>query len=337
MKEQFLRNIQIIKAAIAERKLVVFAGAGVSVDAGVPTWGELIAELRKDIDIPKNETDFLRIAQLYYNERQQKEFIDRIREILKHKKLHYNEIHEEIFALNPEHIITTNFDDLFEQVIKSKAHPFSIVKKDDEFPYARNTKLLVKMHGDLEEANLVIKEDDYLEYAATHPLIESFIKGIFATKIVLFVGYSFSDLNLKILLQGIRNILGKDFQNAYLLSVDDEFHPSQRQYLRNKGVTVINYHDGNAMRHSLANKTENLSAKGNKLLHLLRFISKYDAFAESIGNDNALTQIHKSLERFKNLRVLPPKFLSNLIRSINRIATSTITMTILWAAIMRKS
>lgn len=329
MKEQFLRNIQILKAAITERKLVVFAGAGISADAGVPTWGELIAELKKDIDIPKDETDFLRIAQLYYNERQHKEFIDRIRAILKHKKLRYNEIHQEIFNLNPEHIITTNFNDLLEQVIKSKAYPFSVIKKDNEFPYARNTKLLVKMHGDLDEANLVIKEDDYLEYAANHPLIESFIKGVFATKVVLFIGYGFSDLNLKILLDGVRNVLGKDFQNAYLLSIDDEFHPSQRQYLRNKGVTVINYHDGgkvykddyinqylfigrNAMGHSVANRTEILSTKGAKLLYLLQFISKYNAFAESIHNDDALTQVHKSLDRFKNIRVLPPKFLSNL-------------------------
>jgi hypothetical protein len=71
-----------------------------------------------------------------------------------------------------------------EQVIKSKAHPFSVIKKDGKFPYARNTKSFVKIHGDLDEANLVIKEDDYLEYAANHPLIESFIKGVFATRLL---------------------------------------------------------------------------------------------------------------------------------------------------------
>ena len=329
MIEQFLRNIQIIKSAISERKLVVFAGAGVSMDAGVPAWSELITELKADIDIPSNESDFLRIAQLYYNERGRKEFIDRIREILNHKKIRYNEIHKALFDLNPEHIITTNFDDLLEQVIKSKAYPFSVIKKDGEFPYARNTKLLVKMHGDMDEGNLVIKEDDYLEYGRTHPLIEGFIKGIFATKVVLFVGYSFSDLNLKILLQGIRNILEKDFQNAYLLSVDEEFHPSQREYLRNKGVTVINYYDSgkisgndyiyhylfdkkNILHNTVPNKNETLSTRGLRLYYLLQFISNYNAFADSIDSNDALTQVYKSLERFKSIRVLPPKFLSNL-------------------------
>ncbi|MFT3747043.1 MAG: SIR2 family protein [Agriterribacter sp.] len=329
MKEQFLRNIQIIKSAIAERKLVLFIGAGASIDAGVPLWGELVAELKKDIDIPVNENDFLRIAQLYYNERQQKEFIDRVREILKHKKLRYNKIHEEVFKLSPEHIITTNFDDLLEQVIKSKAYPFSVIKKDIEFPYARNTKLLVKMHGDLEEGNLVLKEDDYFEYAKDHPLIESFIKGVFATKVVLFIGYSFSDLNLKVLLQGVRNVLGKDFQNAYLLSIDEEVHHSQREYLRNKGVTVINYYDGgkvyeddfipqylfrgkNAHEHSFIEKEEFGSPKGTRLLEILRFIRSFNGFAEFIFEYDAVTQMDKSLHRFANIKVLPPNFLGNL-------------------------
>jgi NAD-dependent SIR2 family protein deacetylase len=133
VNEQFIKNIRVIKTAIAERKLVVFAGAGISFDSGVPSWGELINELRKEIDIPRDEIDYLRIAQMYYNERQQKEFIDKIRNELRHKKVRYNDIHEAIFELNPEHIITTNFDDLLEQVIKSKAYPFSVIKKMKNF------------------------------------------------------------------------------------------------------------------------------------------------------------------------------------------------------------
>ncbi len=329
MNEAFIKNIRVIKKAIAERKLVVFAGAGVSIDSGVPSWSTLINELRSEIEIPANEEDFLRVAQMYYNERQQKEFIDKVRETLKHKKLRYNEIHESIFELNPEHIVTTNFDDLLEQVIKAKAYPFSIIKKDSEFPYGRNTKLVVKVHGDLDEGNLVIKEDDYLEYSNNHPLIESFIKGVFANKVVLFIGYSFSDVNLKIILQSVRNILGKDFQNAYMLDTEKCFHPAKRQYLKNKGINVINYDDAgeifgqnaieqylivgrNALNSPIIERNKILSEKGAKLFYLIKFINKYFDFAESIMKEDIVTQMHKSLFRFIDIRVLPPKFLSNL-------------------------
>lgn len=329
MNEQFIKNIRVLKKAIAERKLIVFAGTGISIDSDVPSWGDLIKELRSEISIPDNETDFLRIAQMYFNERQHKELIDKLRDVLKYKKLRYNEIHEEVFELNPEHIITTNFDDLLEQVIKAKAYPFSVIKKDSEFPYAKNTKLLVKMHGDLEEANVVIKEDDYTQYSQDHPLIESFIKGIFANKIVLFIGYSFSDINLKIILQSVRNILRNDFQNAYMLSTEDDFHPSKRQYLKKKGINVINFQDAgllfgmnaieqylfegrNALNYQFAKRNTALSSPGARLLYLIKFITKYIDFAESVVNDDPLTQMHKSLDRFNEVRVLPPAYLSNL-------------------------
>lgn len=329
MKEQFIKNIRVLKRAIAERKLVVFAGSGISIDSGIPSWEDLIKSLRSEISIPDNESDYLRIAQMYFNERQHKELIEKLRDEFKHKNLRYNKIHEEIFELNPEHIITTNFDDLLEQVIKVKAYPYSVIKKDSEFPYGRNTKLLVKIHGDLEEANVVFKEDDYTEYSQNHPLIESFIKGVFANKIVLFIGYSFSDINLKIILQSVKNILRNDFQNAYMLSTEDNYHSAKRQYLKNKGINVINFHDGNTLpninaieqylfdglntlNHVFAKRDTTISKEGARLLSMIKFITKYNDFAESVVNNDCLTQMYKSLDRFNEVRVLPPKFLGNL-------------------------
>jgi len=90
---KFLADIKNIRAAIDTHKLVVFAGAGISIDAGVPAWGTLINEFKSEMDILDGEQDYLRIAQMYYNDRQQKEYIDKIRSVLKHKKVQHNEIH----------------------------------------------------------------------------------------------------------------------------------------------------------------------------------------------------------------------------------------------------
>ena len=187
MINKFLTDIKIIKKAIATKKLVVFAGAGISIDAGVPSWGQLINEIKKDLDLPDYENDYLKIPQIYFNERQEKEYVEKIRSVLEHKRLKHNEIHEEIFELNPEHILTTNFEDLLEQVINKKSLPFSIVKKDNDLPYSSNTKLLVKIHGDLDDTDFVLKEDDYLNYSKNHPLIEAFINSVFASKAFGFI------------------------------------------------------------------------------------------------------------------------------------------------------
>lgn len=328
MSKKFFTDIKNIRNAIDTNKLVVFAGAGISVDAGIPSWGTLIDEMKSEISVPPSESDYLRIAQMYYNERQQKEYIDKVRSVLKHKKVKYNEIHEWVFKLNPEHILTTNYDDLLEQVIKKESLPFSVVSKDKEFPYALNTNLLVKIHGDLNDTDIVLKEDDYLDYSSHHPLIEAFLKSVFASKVVLFVGYGFSDINLKMIVQTVRNILGKDFQNAYLLSIDENLHPTQREYLKNKGINVVNYFDAingdgsnyiidylngkNALSENLFEKGENLSQKGQNLLNFLVFLSTYDKFNEPLTEKNIIDQIYLSLNRFSELKTLPPDFIANL-------------------------
>ncbi|WP_081910511.1 SIR2 family protein [Hymenobacter sp. APR13] len=191
MQNRVLADIKVLKDAISNRKLVVFAGAGISVDAGIPAWGKLIDEFKKDISVPDSEGDYLKVAQMYYNERQEKEYIDKIRSVLGVNNSVANGIHKGIFDLKPEHVITTNYDNLLEQVVSAEALPYSIIKEDKDFPYSSGTNLLIKMHGDIDNVNMVLKEDDYLEYSISHPLMESFIKSVFASKVVLFIGYSF--------------------------------------------------------------------------------------------------------------------------------------------------
>ena len=333
MNKKFLADIQIIKNAMNTNKLVIFAGAGISVDSEVPNWYELISYIKNDLDLPENEQDFLKIAQIYFNDRQEKEYLEKIRVNLKHKQLRYNEIHEELFELNPEHILTTNFEDLLEQVVSKKSLPFSIIREDKDLPYSNNTKLLVKIHGDLELGNIVFKEDDYLDYSHNHPLLDSFIKAIFSTKIVLFVGYSFNDYNLKQIIQYVRNVLGKNFQNAYLLSIDKYIHQSHRQYLKNKGINVISYFDANfddkgSQKNYIneylksdniysnsaiyLNEDTDLSEKGQLLLNFLRFIRYYDNLKVKITNKNVINQLYNSLSRFKEIKCLPQYFIARL-------------------------
>lgn len=337
MNKKFLADIQIIKNAINTNKLVIFAGAGISIDANVPSWSSLIDRIKDELDLPDGEKDYLKIAQIYFNDRQEKEYIEKIRASLGHKKLRYNEIHEELFELNPEHILTTNFEDLLEQVITKNSLPYSIIREDKDLPYSNNTKLLVKIHGDLDTGNLVFKEDDYLGYSQNHPLLDSFIKSVFSTKVVLFIGYSFNDYNLKQIVQYVRNILGNNFQNAYLLSIDKEVHQSHRQYLKKKGINVINYFDADYIEQKIEKsisknyiddflkedniygrksnylkEVKSLSEKGQLLLNFLRFLRFYDKLAISINEKNVIDQIYNSLIRFEEVKYLPQNFISKL-------------------------
>ena len=65
MNKKFLADVQIIKNALNTNKLVIFAGAGISVDANVPSWGSLIEKISGELDLPDDEKDYLKIAQIF--------------------------------------------------------------------------------------------------------------------------------------------------------------------------------------------------------------------------------------------------------------------------------
>ena len=61
-----LSNILHIQEASKQDKLVIFVGAGVSTNSGVPMWGKLIESLKQDLpETLRQETDDLKVAQLY--------------------------------------------------------------------------------------------------------------------------------------------------------------------------------------------------------------------------------------------------------------------------------
>ena len=108
-----------------------------------------------------------------------------------------NAIHDGILELDPSCIITTNYDTLLEEAALKNNQQFWVVSKDSDLPQNHGERLLVKMHGDMTNENIVLTENDYYDYSRNFPLIRSYVVSQFASKVVLFIGFSLSDINLK--------------------------------------------------------------------------------------------------------------------------------------------
>jgi len=240
MESQFIADIKRIQQAKANNKLVVFVGAGVSNNSGVPSWNNLIKALKDELPTEAicNESDSLKIAQYYSNYRGHKEYLEKIKEVLQYGKVSYNPIHNAILDLEPSHIITTNYDDLIEQSIKPRNLQYHIIRKDSDLPYIQTDRLVVKMHGDFEIGNIVLTEKDYLNYRINFPLIDAFVKSLFATKFILFIGFSFSDYNLRFIINYVQSLLQDDFQPVYML-VNETVNHVVKEYYKKKGIYLI--------------------------------------------------------------------------------------------------
>lgn len=315
-KNKYNNNVASIKEAIINDRLVVFAGAGVSKDSGIPLWYELEQGIKGRLNENTSETDALKIAQMLYNEKGEKEYNDIIKELLFKNSSKYNLLHETLVDLNPQHIITTNYDSYFENVIKDEGLAYSIVSKDEDLPYAKHKKLLVKYHGDFENHNIVLKESDYLEYSQNNTLKEVFVKSLFSNKTILFVGYSVSDPNLKLLIRELQYILKKHYQRAYLLTAKNEVSDSEIMYFENLGINIV-FQESRILLDN-DSKDNKLSDIGANIYNQLKYIKGFNLYEyrNSLKNDTSKTklinELYNSLSRFHYIRVLPQKTLASL-------------------------
>lgn len=314
-----LRNI--VKARNSG-KLVIFAGAGVSVDSLVPMWNELTEELKGDLDGKAlNTEDSLELAQLYFDSRGTKEYQERVREILKYRQTKFNPIHQKVVQILPCHIITTNFDEHFEQVLKNENSVYSIIKKDSDLPYSTGNSLFIKMHGDFSERNIVLTANDFKSYSEDFPLISGAINGIFASKLVLFIGYSFNDPNLKEIYRATKNILGENIQPPYFVTtsinnsarkkLEDEYKFKILE-LNSKSKNAINSYFSQVASDDEETKMNLLSEKGQDLYKLLSVIDKFDLILTTFDGKSIEKQLISSLSRFSKFGAIPGQVIEQI-------------------------
>ena len=281
MDNQQIANLLNIQRASRENRLVIFVGAGVSMNSSVPSWNQLINRMKAELPNEfSEETDALKIAQIYKDSRGHKEYMDKVKDILLYNKAVPNPLHKSILALNPCHIITTNYDDLIEQELSKEFLQYHIIREDKDIPQMACPNTLVKMHGDYVTDNIVLTEDDYYNYKENFPLTRAFVQSLFASKLILFVGFSFADLNLKFILNELKNILSDKMQRPYLLSCDEPSYVTKLYFVK-KAVNIVYFSEADV---DLLNdgkyQSKDLSGIGLHTNKLLYAIKNYSAIPQ---------------------------------------------------------
>jgi hypothetical protein len=276
--------------------LAIFVGAGVSKCANnnFPTWSEIINCLKNELN-EKNENDFSKIAQLYYMKFGEFVYLKKIQEFFP-DYYSSSSVHKLIFDINPDVIITTNFDNLLEKTIEEYSYNYDIIRCDDDLVKSFLPKKLIKMHGDFEKNNIVFKEDDYLNYQYNFPLIENYIKSILSTHTILFLGYSYSDIDLKQIIMWLKNF-SKVQPPKYLTVINDD--PNQTKYLENHGIYNINLNElnkGNELK--INNKNEpSFKDKYENILNLIKNEDKFNLIKE---NNDPIEFVYNKLKIYEH-------------------------------------
>ncbi|MCW6092372.1 SIR2 family protein, partial [Clostridium sporogenes] len=279
-------KIRYIKKAKDENRLVIFVGAGVSKNSDLPDWSELVKEFVNRLNYPISKDkelssdEYLKIPQYYYNIHGRENYERVIKEVLDIER-ECNEIHELIFRLNPKHIITTNYDRLLENTMIEQRMIFDVISKDKDLLDSNKSNYIIKMHGDIKALdNIVLKENDYLNYSQNHILIETFIKSLLVSNTFLFVGYSLNDYNLKQIISWV-DYLAKGYtdindrpKNFIIQEVDKNYMGFIEDYYEKNNIFII---DPNEINEEYSNNLESTLSNefGKRLYNTLMYIKDY--------------------------------------------------------------
>jgi hypothetical protein len=202
-------TIEALAERIRGRRVVLFAGAGLSMALGLPSWRELIDHLCGCLGFDPGDIagpdDYRALAE-YYRIRQGD--VGSLRKWMDQKwgqsceRVRHSRIHEIIVQLDFPTIYTTNYDRNIEAAFGAHGKKYVKIANAGDLAKAREgATQIVKFHGDFDDLDsLVFAETDYFDRLRfDSPLDIKFRADAFG-KTVLFVGYSMSDMNIRLLL-----------------------------------------------------------------------------------------------------------------------------------------
>ena len=233
MKKEYL--IRELVNELSANNLAIFAGAGLSVDAGFVDWKGLLKGLADelDLDIHKEENNLVSLAQYYVNSKCGKR--SKINQLILDEFSQLAELTEKhrILAKLPiDTFWTTNYDSMIETALKEAGKVVDVKHCVEQLPISihKRDAVVYKMHGDASLPNqAVLIKDDYEKYHLTRNDFFNALRGDLLTKRFLFLGFSFTDPNIDYILSRIRTSYSENQKEHFCILKRVQQAPNEKQ------------------------------------------------------------------------------------------------------------
>jgi|GEM_PF-7015725 len=282
---------------------VLFIGSGLSLGAGLPTWGGLMGELLDEIEKQRGQEaienkdeilqlieqkQFLIVAEELRRQLGKDSFEDFLRRRFRSEDLQLQPAHKLLPDLKDRGIsaiLTTNFDTLIENAF-SPQPPVYTQEDASELSYALQNRefYILKLHGSIHRiSTIVLGQSDYQNLMYANRAYKEYLPAFLNNKTVLFVGYSLSDPDLIAVLDELRSAFQGNSNTHYaLMSTDSVTSIEIRNWEGNNNIQVIPYSPSNEKHPEVKEYLENLVAK----------------LADEVSTPNVPDDIFKDLKNF---------------------------------------
>lgn len=246
---------------LSEPETVVFVGSGVSRWSGLPSWEGMISELidfleaaGKNADLVRDEHrngELLQAASYAFDQLTQQQVGEFIRQSCRYGTAKPQDIHRKIVELGPTSFVTTNYDNLLEEALRT-------FKQGAFFPppvtnrhltematvaHAKHSGFVFKPHGDASDAeSIVLTREQYrklLPQGEWNRALET-LKTLMISRPVLYVGFGLRDPDFIYL----RDLLANTYEGAvrdHYAILPDMTEQEIDYWRRAYGIHILNY------------------------------------------------------------------------------------------------
>lgn len=265
-------EINRLRDVLHKEDTIIFVGSGISTWSALPTWETMMCKLAKfcrregkNADLVRQEIaqgNLLQAASYGYDElnlEQQGRFI----QSMYHNGATPHEIHKKLVSLGSSCFITTNYDDLLEQAVKSLGRTsIQPCMNGGETEMARivhaNAKnFIFKPHGDANNVkSIVLTRKQYrnlMPHGSLHTAMET-LRILLMTRNVVYIGFGFRDPDFSY----VRDTLGNLYQGvtpAHYAIMADISPKEQNFWQQHDGIHITSYKTTKSNIPSIKHKT----------------------------------------------------------------------------------
>ena len=205
---------------VTEHRCVLFVGAGLSAWAGLPRWTGFLEGLIDDV---KRNFDggstgeleelvkmgrYLEVAEYCKEKLGKARFDEYVGKVLQPSKPEIPRPHRLIVDLPFRAIVTTNYDKLLENAYYSEKRISPKVATHTDLEVLAtilfdSAFFILKAHGDIARPDtMILSAREYREAIHSNPAFNAVFTALLMSNAVLFLGYSLSDPDLNLMLDG---------------------------------------------------------------------------------------------------------------------------------------
>ena len=207
--------LETLRELRREGRLIPFIGAGLSIPLGLPSWTSLIdiiaRQLGYDPAVFRLNGTNLQLAEYYVATKgsigplrsEMDRMFDPADDVIRSSRAHCA-----LAEMRLPLVYTTNYDRIIERAFELKGVACHTVASIDDIAAApRDATQVVKFHGTFgDDSSLVLTESSYFDRLEFESAIDIKLRADILGKVLLFIGYSLSDVNVRYMLYKLHKL-----------------------------------------------------------------------------------------------------------------------------------